>query len=154
MKKKTEYKLILRKHWIAIWVIVSILYALVIHILFSFTSDNRFLFAHWGAGDILTYASTVSLGLLALWQNKRIQEENDKSQEKLIALIEKSNEASIISKIIEHEERRMADLEAEMDAFIQNCDPQALAMTLKANNKMSFLICVTELERNIDKNFL
>lgn len=86
--------------------------------------------------------------MLALWQNKRIQEENDKSQEKLIALIEKSNEASIISKIIEHEERRMADLEAEMDAFIQNCDPQALSMTLKADalymTMIAFVCCREE----------
>ena len=153
MEKKYKLSRLLSEHWIAVWVIASILYALVIHVLFSFTSNNRFIFAHWGAGDILTYASTVSLGLLALWQNKRIQEENDRAQEKLIALIEKSNEAGIISKIIEHEERRIVDLEIEMDAFIQNCDPQALAMTLKAENKITFLTDITELERSIDKNF-
>ena len=30
--------------------------------------------------EILTFVSTVALGLLAVWQNKRFKEENDESQ--------------------------------------------------------------------------
>lgn len=54
--------------------------------------------AHWGAGDILTYASTISLGLLAMWQNKKQQEENDITQERMERIIIHANELSIISK--------------------------------------------------------
>ena len=37
----------------------------------------------WEAGDILTYVSTIALGLLALWQNRQIKEANDKAQERM-----------------------------------------------------------------------
>lgn len=142
-----------RKHWIGTWIIASILYALAIHVLFSFTTDNRFIMAHWSAGEILTYASTVSLGLLALWQNKKIQEENDIAQKKLESIIDRSNEINIVSKIIEHEERRFAELQSSMGSFLQNCDPQALALALTPNDKIAYLANLTELERRIDKNF-
>lgn len=142
-----------RRHWIGVWILISVLYALIIQFLFSFTTDNNFLTAHWGAGDILTYASTVSLGLLALWQNKKIQEENDTAQEKLENIIERTNELNIISKIIEHEEHRFYELQLSMNDFLQNCDPQALALALKPNDKIEYLANITELERNIDKGF-
>ena len=143
-----------RKHWIGTWVIASILYALAIQILFSFSTENRFIMAHWSAGDILTYASTVSLGLLALWQNKKIQEENDISQKKLENIIDRSNEISIVSKIIEHEERRFAELQLSMGSFLQNGDPQAIALALTPNDKIAYLANLAELERRIDKDFI
>lgn len=61
-----------RYKWIYIWALLSILYAFVIHWLFN-TPGTVWSQAKWGAGDILTYASTVSLGLLALWQNEKFQ---------------------------------------------------------------------------------
>ena len=153
MKKRGKIRSIFTKHWIGIWIALSVVYALIIQFIFSFTTSNRFIQAHWGAGDILTYASTVSLGLLALWQNKKIQEENDVAQEKLENIIERSNELNIISKIIEHEERRICDLQTEMDSFAQNCDPQAIALALKLNDKVTYLSNITELERCIDAGF-
>ena len=68
--------------WIVRWVLLSILFALVIHFLFVPIGPS-WLQARWGAGDILTYVGTVSLSLLAVWQNKRFKEENDKAQERL-----------------------------------------------------------------------
>ena len=70
----------------------SIVYAFVIHVLFSVYPRNNWLIAKWSAGEILTYASTVSLGLLAVWQNRKIQNENDKAQERLERIIEQSNQ--------------------------------------------------------------
>ena len=151
MKKKIA--VFVREHWICSWIIISVVYAVVIQILFSFTTNNVFLVAHWSAGDILTYASTVSLGLLALWQNRKIQDENDISQAKLEGIIERSNELSIISKIVEHEERRIRELQVTMDVFMQNCDPQALAMALMPNDKIAYLSNLTEIERRVDKHF-
>ena len=40
----------------------------------------------------MTYASTIILGLLALWQNQRFKEENDKSQERLEKISNRTNE--------------------------------------------------------------
>ena len=59
----------------------------------------------------MTYASTISLGLLAMWQNKKQQEENDITQERMERIIIHANELSIISKMIEHEERRVNELD-------------------------------------------
>ena len=54
----------------------------------------------------MTYASTIILGLLALWQNQRFKEENDKSQERLEKISNRTNELQIISQLIEHENER------------------------------------------------
>ncbi len=62
--------------WIWLWAGISIIFMLCIHVAFSFVGPE-WLQAKWGAGDMLTYASTVSLGLLALWQNQRIQKIRD-----------------------------------------------------------------------------
>ena len=69
------------KHLILTWPIASVIYAIVIHILFSISISNTWFQAKWSAGEILTYVSTVALGLLAVWQNKKFKEENDKAQE-------------------------------------------------------------------------
>lgn len=38
----------------------------------------KWLQAKWTAGELLTYMSTISLGLLAFWQNQKFQEEQRK----------------------------------------------------------------------------
>ena len=99
MKKK-----ICKKYgWILIWGLVSIVFAAVLQFLFSLEAPKPFLQAKWSAGDILTYSSTILLGLLALWQNQRFKNENDATQEKLEALSTRANELQITSKLIEHE---------------------------------------------------
>ena len=86
--------------------------------------------AKWGAGDILTYASTVSLGLLALWQNKKINDENEKAQMRLQSLSQKANELSIVNKIIEIELNSFNRLKTAFDVFSTACDPQQITSTL------------------------
>ena len=66
---KDKLKKFVRQHWIFIWALLSVVYAAIVQLLFSLKTSNQFFVAHWGAGDILTYASTISLGLLAMWQN-------------------------------------------------------------------------------------
>lgn len=66
----------LRNFWIWLWAVISVVFMILIHIAFSFVGPE-WLQAKWGAGDILTYASTIALGLLAMWQNQRIQEIQD-----------------------------------------------------------------------------
>lgn len=60
-----------RYGWIVVWAVISIVVACVVHLLFKNAAPYPCLEASWSAGDILTYISTVSLGLLAMWQNQK-----------------------------------------------------------------------------------
>ena len=150
---KDKFKKFVRQHWIFIWAFLSVVYVAIVQLLFSLKTSNQFFVAHWGAGDILTYASTISLGLLAMWQNKKQQEENDITQERMERIIIHANELSIISKMIEHEERRVNELDKLLNRFMQNCDPQAVAIAYSSDDKIVCMTQVTELERTIDKDF-
>ena len=66
-------KKFIKEHLIQTWIIASIVFAILIHILFVTDAPCDKLQAQWGAGDILTYASTVALGLLAVWQNQNLE---------------------------------------------------------------------------------
>lgn len=80
VKKFKNMEKRMKKHkWIFIWGFISLLFLIVIHFLFHLDAPE-WLQAKWTAGEILTYASTVSLGLLALWQNQKIQEEQNKKE--------------------------------------------------------------------------
>ena len=110
-------------------------FALLIHILFKIKTGPECLKAEWEAGDILTYASTVALGLLALWQNKRFKEENDIAQVRLEKLTEQANSLSIINKIIDMETSRLTRLKSAIDDFSKACDPADIIIQFKpANN--------------------
>lgn len=109
------------KHLVACWVVASIIFAIIIQILFSYEVDCELLHAKWSAGDILTYVSTVALGLLAVWQNQKLNEENDKSQERLEQLSIRANELSVISKIIERENQNLLQLKKARDDFLAAC---------------------------------
>lgn len=100
----------IKKNLIQTWVIASIVFAILIHILFVTDAPCDKLQAQWGAGDILTYASTVALGLLAVWQNQKFKEENDKSQERLEKLNIQANELAVISKIIDNKSQKLEHL--------------------------------------------
>ena len=118
------------KHLFLIWIICSVLFALIIHCLFSITAPNEWLVAKWGAGDILTFVSTVALGLLAVWQNKKFKEENNAAQDRLENLTKKSNELSAINKIIEHENIGISRLKTRMQSFISACNTEATLVDL------------------------
>ena len=109
------------------WAIASVLFALIIHCLFSVTAPNEWLVAKWEAGDILIYASTVALGLLAVWQNRKFKEENDASQTRMENLVNKANELSVVSKIIEYENERITVLKNKVQCLIDVCNAEGIA---------------------------
>lgn len=150
-----KFKDFIYKHWIGCWMILSILFAIVIHILFCLETSNKYLIARWGAGDILAYASTVALGLLAMWQNKKQQEENDKAQDRLESISIRTNELNVINKIVEFESNRIQSLKQVMDDYASNCNPQAVALAM-AKDMLHFpsVIGLTELEKVIDELFI
>ena len=115
-----------RNKTVLFWAICSIIYAIIIHLLFHWENGPKWLIAKWGAGDVLTYASTVALGLLALWQNKRFKEENDISQARLEKLTEQANSLAIINKIIDMETSKLKRLKNAIDDFSKACDPAGI----------------------------
>lgn len=149
MKKKS-------KNWmILFWVLASVVYALVIHVLFSLHPVNQWFIAKWSAGEILTYASTISLGLLAVWQNNKFQEENDRAQERLQHIIEKSNELEIMGKIVEYESANLNRLRTAFGNFSEACDPQRI-ISIFGKTEFRAISLKTEMvfaEAEIDKAF-
>ena len=112
-------------------IIISGLFALIIHILYSIPAPFEFLVHKWEAGDILTYVSTIALSLLAVWQNQKFKEENDKAQEtmerqnneaqaRLERISIEANELSVISRIIDQEEKYLTRLEEAAIAFLNS----------------------------------
>ena len=81
----------------------------------------------------MAYFGTVALAAVAVWQNRIIKEENDKSQERLERLTIRANELTIISKIIENESQNLLNLKRAFDEFSYACDPQVLS-TIYANS--------------------
>lgn len=128
---------IMRSHLVATWAIASCLFALIIHILFEIPAPNEWFEPEWEAGDLLTYASTVALGLLAIWQNQKFKEESDKAQElmdrqnaeaqeRMEKLTQQANELSVVSKIIEAETERIKQTNIALDKFYSYCDYQKI----------------------------
>lgn len=129
-KIKYRMKAWIQKHMIAVWAFCSILFAIIIHLLFHWETDIEILHAKWEAGDILTYVSTVALGLLAVWQNKRFKEENDVAQNRLERLAAQANEISSINKVIEIESLRLIRLRTALDEFSEACSPETLSKVI------------------------
>lgn len=149
MKKYIE------KHLIAFWVVCSVVYAAIIHGLFCIESGITWIEAKWGAGDILTYASTVSLGLLAVWQNKKIQSENDKAQDRMAQIAEYTNMISIINKIVDYEGKNLERLRTAIIDFAESTDPKLIVAQVAKNPSNSILtsVVMTEAEEKLEASF-
>ena len=117
----------IKKHIVTTWATISFIFAIAVHAAFSVPAPSAWLVAKWSPGDILTYIGTVSLGLLAVWQNNRFKKENDISQHRLEQLTVQANEQTAINKIIEVESIRLDRLRKTFDDFSTACDPQTLA---------------------------
>ena len=63
------------------WVLLSVILALLIHVIFYFAAPVPFLEAKWGAGDLLSYISTIILAWIAYKQNERYKEDSEKFKE-------------------------------------------------------------------------
>ncbi len=143
------------KHIVILWTAISIIFAVVIQVLFTCETSNKWLVAKWEAGDILTYASTVALGLLALWQNNRFKKENDKNEQRMEQLTVRANELSVISKIVEEESTRLINLKRALDNFTQNCDPQTIGLVYAKDmdNRIELMKNMIEHIEKVDSSF-
>lgn len=127
MKKLRDW---IASHIVITLIICSIIFAIVVHVLFSTPAPNEWWFHKWEAGDILTYVSTVALGLLAVWQNQRFKDENDKTQERLEKISIEANELNLISKIVESESQYIATLDDTFSQFFEICGVENLSVLM------------------------
>lgn len=77
----------MKKNWSTVLIVIIIVIIIVpflINIAFKVNAINNLFKAEWNAGDVLSYygdilsfIGTVSLGLLSLWQNKKIEEKSN-----------------------------------------------------------------------------
>lgn len=130
-------KKFIKEHLIQTWIIASIVFAILIHILFVADAPCDKLQAQWGAGDILTYASTVALGLLAVWQNQKFKEENDKAQERLEELTKQANELSIIGRIIDNKSKKLDNLRHAFSDFEAACNVGTITSLCISSTKIA-----------------
>lgn len=96
------------------WLLWSGLFAIIIHCLFKFPAPFPFLEGVWGAGDLLTYISTILLAWIAFWQNQRYKEESDRYQKEQDRVAEETQEKFLlIQENIERQTKLLASLEHE-----------------------------------------
>lgn len=130
-------KKFIKEHLIQTWIVASIVFAILIHILFVTDAPCDKLQAQWGAGDILTYASTVALGLLAVWQNQKFKEENDKAQERLEELTKQANELSIIGRMIDNKSKKLDNLRHAFSDFEAACNVGTITALCISSTKIA-----------------
>lgn len=137
-------------HLIRTWIVGSVIFAFSIHCLFSIAAPNDWLRAKWSAGDILTFVSTIALGLLAIWQNLKFKEENDLTQGRMEELTKRANEISMVNKIIEYESERLTRLRTNNQNFIDSCNTEAMLVDLSdiAHQPSDFMRTYVKIQMN------
>lgn len=96
------------------WVLLSVILALLIHVIFYFAAPVPFLEAKWGAGDLLSYISTIILAWIAYKQNERYKEDSEKFQEAQDKIASDTNEKfKQIQQNIEKQVNMLKDIEAK-----------------------------------------
>lgn len=126
--KQFEFK----KHHIVFSIIGTILIAaigaIIINVLFTIGRNGNGFHTEWQGADALMFFATIlealgtiSLGAISIWQNMQLQKTNDEAQTRLETISNQANEVSIISKIIDHEERRLTNLEIACEKYIDFC---------------------------------
>lgn len=133
-------KKFIKEHLIQTWIIASIVFAILIHILFVTDAPCDKLQAQWGAGDILTYASTVALGLLAVWQNQKIKEESDRNQLYQNLLAAKNSDDAIVTRIIDDKTQRVQRIRSEFIEFEHLCNTGTIASICTCTDSKGIMI--------------
>lgn len=76
----------------------------------------------------------MGYGYVAIRQNEKFKEENDKTQERLEKIALNANELSVIGKVIEYESTNIAKLTEKVEKYYTACSADGLIEYLKLNN--------------------
>lgn len=69
---------------------------------------------------------TILLAYVAIWQNQKMQQDNDKAQNRMENIALEANNLNIIAKIIEHEQNNHTNLKSAIDEFSEACNLQTM----------------------------
>ncbi|MCM1235514.1 MAG: hypothetical protein NC489_35895 [Ruminococcus flavefaciens] len=69
---------------------------------------------------------TISLAYVAIWQNEKMQSENDKAQDRMENLMVQANNINTVAQIIEYEQGNYSNLRNALDDFSDACNLQGL----------------------------
>ena len=61
----------MKKVHLALYIAITILFLIVVQILFSIPAPCKWLDAVWEAGDFISFAGTIVLGLVSVYQTKK-----------------------------------------------------------------------------------
>ena len=114
-------------------------------------------------GSIMSFIGTAFISIIALYQNKKFKEENDKTQKRTEEISIRANELNSINIIIEYEIKQLNDIETLLNEFekatnIQNVvinlakDSNVLIAAAKIENTVDNLlfICTSEIRKNLN----
>lgn len=82
----------------------------------------------------ISAGGTIFLAYVAIRQNEKFKEENDRTQERLEKIAANANELSIIAKIIEYESANIARLTEKTGQYYNACAIDEMVEYLKCNN--------------------
>lgn len=127
-----------KKH---IWCIVLTVFAVLILVPVLITILAPSVSSEISADGLLGYIiqaisaiGTIFLAYVAIRQNERFKEENDKTQERLEKIALNANELSVIGKVIEYESANIARLTEKVEKCYTACSADGLVEYLKLNN--------------------
>lgn len=86
---------------------------------------------------------TISLAYVAIWQNKKMQSENDKAQNRMESLAVQANNINTVAKIIEYEQDNYFNLRNALDDFSDACNLQGLVNQLTDSLSSNFIGKIT-----------
>lgn len=150
MKKKTIFL-----------VVGCMAFMATIHCAFFIPAPIRFLEANWEAGDVLTFVGTALLGWLAIWQNEELKEENEKSQKRLEQITKEANQLTLeanklssLSKIVDYELGKKADMEKKIKQFEESLSVQEIVQAIDKETEEVDMNVVVGLEERLDNAYL
>lgn len=105
----------MKKVHLALYIAITILFLIVVQILFSIPAPCKWLDAVWEAGDFISFAGTIVLGLVSVYQTKKA---NDISI-KLLEIEEERSRPQIDIRVISKDKLRHYNIDQLISASIE-----------------------------------
>ena len=154
---------LVKEHLVVSWAITSAAFAIVIHICFSIPAPVKWFEATWDAGDVLSYASTIPLGLLAMWQNQKFKEEadhaqalmdqqNTEAQNRLERISIDANELALKAQMVEIESNYIELLDKSLTELLDSCSLEyILSLMMNGYNQVAITNAISRISHALAK---
>lgn len=98
---------------------------------------------------------TISLAGVTIWQNRKMQTENDKAQDRMENLVLQANNTNSVAKIIEYEQNNLTNLKIALDEFSDACNLQSFVEQFSnaGNNSSELNLAINRVTLRADNSF-